>query len=103
MLTNDPRPYFDPQTGEQITAEQFVERYTVNAFVFVERTPEAYAKPGTASLPGLKTFGGKCRYCGLGLAEGQTVCDTCAEKHNVNRAPSTSWAIGANAPQDRSA
>lgn len=99
MLTNDPRPYFDPRSGEEITAEEFVRRYTVNAFIFVERTATADTS-ADASLPRLKTLGGKCTYCGLGLAEGETVCEMCAEKHNINRAPATSWAIGAGAPED---
>ena len=101
MLTNDPRNYFDPRTGEEITADEFVQRYTVNAFVFVERPREPLAAPGRdPSLPSLKMQGGKCVYCGFGLAEGETVCVMCAEKHNVPQAPATSWAIGANAPKE---
>lgn len=72
--------YFDPRTGEVITAHQFIERYTVNAFVFVERPTVAAPRP---DMPGLTKFGFTCRGCGTSVEREGELCNECMHKPHL--------------------
>lgn len=69
-------PYFDPQTGERITADEFSLRYGAMAFLYCRRA----AVPVAATMPGLKQFGAKCPGCGVAVGAAGDVCSACAEK-----------------------
>jgi hypothetical protein len=91
------KPYFDPRTGEQITESQFIQRYTVNAFLWVEHPPEAAQ---TNSLPGITKFGPTCPGCGTGVAREVSPgvgepCAFCAEKPQFQQARAPMLQLGA--------
>lgn len=92
MLTHDKRPYFDPRTGAEITAEEFVQRYTVNAFIFVERDAVASVSDGTSGLPNLTKYGPVCRGCSTAVSTEGDLCPACVGKPQF-QAPTTLWAI----------
>ena len=76
------RHYFDPRTGDPISGEEFVRRYTVNAFMFVEHEPEPVRQ---ATAPGLTKFGPVCQGCGTSVEREGLLCDMCRDKPHLQR------------------
>ncbi len=89
-MAND-RPYFDPRTGEQITADVFMQRYTAAAFIHVEHPPE---RAVAADMPGLKRYGATCPGCGVGVTNEGDVCAFCAEKPQYEAARRAMFNLG---------
>lgn len=88
------RDYFDPRTGERITGDEFVRRYSITAFVHVEHppAPKASTQPGLASFP-------VCIGCGIAVEVKGDVCATCAQKPQYQGRPTGPTATRVLAPQ----
>jgi hypothetical protein len=70
--------YFDPRSGDPITGDEFIKRYTVNAFMFVERPKQAAQRAPTQ--PGLPAFGARCVGCGTSVPSLGETCAICSQK-----------------------
>lgn len=77
-MISDRSVYYDPRSGEAITADEWVKRYTVNAFQWVERDRAPIT--GTADAPGLKQFGARCPGCGTAVEVDGVPCPMCEDK-----------------------
>lgn len=74
-------PYFDPRTGEKITEQQWIERYSVTAFAYVARAPKPdLSKP---DMPGLVGFSAVCKGCGTAVSKPGDLCDMCKDKPHL--------------------
>lgn len=85
------QPYYDPRSGEPITAAEFIERYTASAFIHVERPVQAGQ---TGDRPSLRQFGPKCPGCSTAVAREGDVCDFCAQKPQYERVRQPMFNVG---------
>lgn len=89
--------YFDPRSGDPIPAAEFIKRYTVNAFVFIERPKQA--APRTPTQPGLPAFGARCIGCGTAVAKPGDTCAICSQKPEFAKMNASSRPMIETAPQ----